>query len=105
KRLSLNFPGQSESIDNEEENSLSAIQVEVRNSDLLQLVPHVVEQLRLGHVSAAEYTVLEEIFEELWPLMVEEAKRLNHQEQRRSTNNNGVVKQSGKIPETSQSLS
>lgn len=43
--------------------------------DMQQLVPLIVEQLRLGNISEQEQETLARIFEDTWPLMVEEATR------------------------------
>ncbi|XP_052564464.1 probable serine/threonine-protein kinase kinX isoform X2 [Culex pipiens pallens] len=43
--------------------------------DMQQLVPLIVEQLRLGNISEQEQETLARIFEDTWPLMVAEATR------------------------------
>ncbi|XP_065083927.1 uncharacterized protein LOC135706289 isoform X2 [Ochlerotatus camptorhynchus] len=49
--------------------------VDIRHPEMSHLVPHIIHQLRLGNVSEQEQLTLAAIFEDLWPLIVEEAFR------------------------------
>ncbi|XP_062563867.1 uncharacterized protein LOC134226847 isoform X2 [Armigeres subalbatus] len=49
--------------------------VDIRHPEMANLVPHIIQQLRLGNVSEQERFTLETIFEDLWPLIMEEAFR------------------------------
>lgn len=48
--------------------------------EVIQLIPVIIEQLRLGHVSESEKESLEKVFGDLWSLMVTEAKRSDDDE-------------------------
>ena len=44
--------------------------------EVIQLIPVIIDQLKQGHVSESEQVALEQIFGDLWPLLLEESKRL-----------------------------
>lgn len=54
---------------------LESFPVDQYQPDMQQLVPLIVEQLRLGNISEQEQETLARIFEDTWPLMVAEATR------------------------------
>lgn len=43
--------------------------------EVIRLIPVIIEQLRLGRVTAGETSALEKVFGNLWPLMVSEGER------------------------------
>ncbi|XP_021709027.1 uncharacterized protein LOC110679209 [Aedes aegypti] len=47
--------------------------VDANNPEMAHLVPHIIQQLRLGNISEQEQLTLAAIFEDQWPLIVEEA--------------------------------
>ncbi|XP_058834038.1 uncharacterized protein LOC131691548 isoform X2 [Topomyia yanbarensis] len=54
--------------------------VNLQDPEMMSLIPHIIEQLRLGHVSETEKLTLAEIFGDLWPLMVVEAMQGDNQD-------------------------
>lgn len=48
--------------------------------EVIQLIPVIIEQLRDGYVTDKEQIALQEIFGDLWPLLVEESKRVEGDE-------------------------
>ncbi|KXJ71612.1 hypothetical protein RP20_CCG020173 [Aedes albopictus] len=54
--------------------------VDANHPDIAYLIPHIIHQLRLGNISEQEQLTMAAIFEDQWPLIVEEAFRSEQEE-------------------------
>jgi len=80
----FSLPSSSSSSESEEEeaeeaettSANQAANVRFDELEVIQLIPVIIAQLKAGHVSEGERVALEQIFGDLWELIVAEAKRV-----------------------------